>query len=701
MEDLFSSISVEEDCLNYLIVPVDAITRDADCSTEELELLRERVLAIVHPHTEHYLWNHGGFELYVDPDGEGKLLNGSTIFGDAIDDEWFVVWLLKRVTEEIPSLAIMVWDTDGQFLLAEAALELPGWIKPENSDNRVFIYSGHLHIIPESVLRPSDSSKKLWLKDAVRLLGVRQDVTITPQNIEAVAFERLAGFPDKSRQAMHHAKCILPVRAAKLLKHNPQLVASAVDVFYTRDPIQLKACSKMRNFPPTQVVKTTVKFHRVQYAKLMGQSFNAPRVFSIPRPDDPDYKPAVLGMKVACSFEMLYAEKSEVKRSGHDAANVSDDKAFVAFVGRLKKLGYFDGALEGSEAYKKKLQTAKEFFKPKERQAAITTIAHRQCIYGQGKAGGDTIAGGLAEGHLLAINEIDRLLELPDPPSPSDLVDNSPEDSDDWLAISPDYLEEVLQKAKEKMSQGQDDYSDEERYRAEQAAATSQRQQELDEMVETESSRRFESTLEQIKQFLERESNLEGVRFEDDPEISDEEIQEPSDEDIDFDPDGMIDILRSIIGADSLGSEMDADERAAQDTSHSISAFMSGMDAELAKTKVGESFIKEDEIPGHADQASVAASAVEGSAAAAISDRASAEQASEDEEDEYREVNIDLNLAHNILSSFKSQEGLPGPAGNLLSSLKFQIPHDIEDRAGIYDPDNSSGEDNRGESDKK
>jgi len=46
------------------------------------------------------------------------------------------------------------------------------------------------------------------------------------------------------------------------------------------------------------------------------------------------------------------------------------------------------------------------------------------------------------------------------------------------------------------------------------------------------------------------------------------------------------------------------------------------------------------------------------------------------DEDEDQEVNIDFNLAKNLLESFKSQGGMAGPGGNLLASMGVALPRD-------------------------
>ncbi|KAG7284131.1 hypothetical protein NEMBOFW57_010492 [Staphylotrichum longicolle] len=53
----------------------------------------------------------------------------------------------------------------------------------------------------------------------------------------------------------------------------------------------------------------------------------------------------------------------------------------------------------------------------------------------------------------------------------------------------------------------------------------------------------------------------------------------------------------------------------------------------------------------------------------------------DDEEEEGSDdaVDIDYNLAKNLLESFKSQAGMAGPAGNLLGLMGMSLPRDEED----------------------
>jgi len=51
----------------------------------------------------------------------------------------------------------------------------------------------------------------------------------------------------------------------------------------------------------------------------------------------------------------------------------------------------------------------------------------------------------------------------------------------------------------------------------------------------------------------------------------------------------------------------------------------------------------------------------------------------EDESDEDEDINIDFNLAKNLLESFKSQAGMAGPGGNLMGMMGMQLPRDEDD----------------------
>lgn len=58
-------------------------------------------------------------------------------------------------------------------------------------------------------------------------------------------------------------------------------------------------------------------------------------------------------------------------------------------------------------------------------------------------------------------------------------------------------------------------------------------------------------------------------------------------------------------------------------------------------------------------------------------DESSVPRGMDGESDE--EVDIDFNLAKNLLESFKSQAGTAGPGGNLLGMMGIRLPRDDKD----------------------
>jgi hypothetical protein len=64
-----------------------------------------------------------------------------------VEDEWLIVYLLRGLTKLYPDLWIKVVDTDGEFMLIEAANALPRWLNPEIADNRVGFGMFRSHIL--------------------------------------------------------------------------------------------------------------------------------------------------------------------------------------------------------------------------------------------------------------------------------------------------------------------------------------------------------------------------------------------------------------------------------------------------------------------------------------------------------------------------------------------------------------------------
>ena len=111
-------------------------------SLAELARTIPDLLAFVATLSSSYIWHKQPFNLALSPasfagPSAGQYLEGRTDCTDCVDDEWFIVWLLKEVSRAWEEVVVSVEDEDGEFLLIEGADVLLRWVTPQNASNRV------------------------------------------------------------------------------------------------------------------------------------------------------------------------------------------------------------------------------------------------------------------------------------------------------------------------------------------------------------------------------------------------------------------------------------------------------------------------------------------------------------------------------------------------------------------------------------
>ncbi|KAK5685953.1 hypothetical protein LTS10_002066 [Elasticomyces elasticus] len=302
-----------DDCVEYVIYVIDEKLKDLAATRSRLKDVLKVANEIHKKHTKDYIWQRDAFHLKLSDPGtvisKVPYLRGRTDFGDSVADEWLIVYLLLELSKQCPEIWIRVYDTDGEFLLIEAANSLPKWLNPEVAEHRVWINDGRLRIIP---LEDSDSPRNLSLQEALEFIrGSREKMLVSPE-IEQEAFFRLKDYPTAIKESLHHSLITIPRRLAFLLHHNPAYISAAVEAFYLRDPISLKPLASKDlstlTFPPEDFVTTSVRFTKVLFAQLRSQIFEAPGAWTgiIPRLGEGRVE---MGMKVTCGFEMLVSDK--------------------------------------------------------------------------------------------------------------------------------------------------------------------------------------------------------------------------------------------------------------------------------------------------------------------------------------------------------------------------------------------------------
>ncbi|XP_068113738.1 protein ecdysoneless homolog [Hyperolius riggenbachi] len=628
-------LMVVEDFVVYHLYLVHEEQSNTEKHRETLQQYNEQILARLAPLLADYIWQNQPFNLkFKSRKGNTPAhIGGKTHFGDNIEDEWFIVYLIKLITKEFPELAARVEDNDGEFLLIEAADYLPRWLKPENSSNRVFFYHGKLCIIPpqQDEGGVQDPSSSMDIAHALKLLSAHPERFLASESMCKAIERRIKGYPEKMKESLHRAHCYVPAGIAGVLKERPQLLAAAVQAFYLRDPLDLKACRAFVHFKPETCVFTSVTFTKCLYAQLVQQRFQPDKRsgYTLPALSHPKYKAYELGIKLAHGFEILCSKcaGSSVKAKKQPLKS----PMWTGFLEVLKNNDFFKGEMEGSARYCELMKKAEMYF--------------QQSVFKPDSSGavcaGEEVLSLLS---TLSINLDEMKKEEASLP---------PDEDDSWLDISPEKLEQILQDAacsKETVpsssSDGDQNYN-------------------LSEVTDS------------MKAFISKVSSHEGAEV---PWF-------PSEAPITFDVDSFTSALEKILGpspeeldSDDLESEeefdlLDSDEDEEEDDEDpslgadslgSLRSYMDIMDKELAHTHIAKSFTKK-KSEQTTSQSEPQESANSGS-----------EEEAGPEDSSLAPIDVDLNLVANILESYSSQSGLAGPASNLLQSMGIHLPENTD-----------------------
>uniref|UniRef100_T1PEQ4 SGT1 protein n=1 Tax=Musca domestica TaxID=7370 RepID=T1PEQ4_MUSDO len=662
----------EDDYVEYFIFPkLDLDKNEDNAVRKQLEEIRTKCMSIVEKLTKErdYIWQKDEFELRVrtcspqelllndesttttkekaanitrKPSDQDRLpphLHGVTHYGDNIADEWFIVYLLSKISQELPTLVVRVIDSDGEFLLIEAADFLPKWANPDTCEQRVYICEGFVNLVQNS---PTNTSKIMPISEAVERIHNNPTLYKVSKEIQDCITGRIKEFDSVKNDALHHQIVRLPLGVAMLLKKNPSFISAAVRSFCERDPIDLKACRSMRYFPPEQRVRTNVCFTKCLYAMIMHSNYVPDRNIGwnlSGNPNSEEYKEDLLGIKVACGFEILASQAK-------DANSEDKSPAWKAYVRSLQAKGYFRDNIEGSVEYQRLLEQAKNYYKDNQSRFRTAPLVGKEIL------------------DLLRSTEV-NIEELRDEEN-----NLRPSDSDDWLNISAEQLDAMLldrygpkklyksngdinaeeftkniseflekESALEGVERDSDDYStgEEEKHAEEQRKkndATSSKtkvkknhsmrqamRKNPVNLNKSNNSEHEDSFTTQVKSFL--DFVIPEDKWDSNSEMSDYEDEE--------------DMERNFAAMHEVDKQIDAD----------IKAYMDQMDRELANTTIGKSF---DKTKTHSK-----------------AKLATAEEF--DDIEDFEPININVNTLKNMMDSYKSQVGGSGPVSNLLNAM--------------------------------
>ncbi len=299
-----------DDVVEYIIFIIDSKLSDIQ-TRERLQAFQRALNVLEKKFLKEYIWQRDSIKLDLVREGHQWLLRGRMNYGDSVADEWLVVYFLRELSQEFKDAWIRVYDSDGEFLLIEAANALPNWLSPEVSENRVWINNHRLLIIP---FGKQEEPGPLTQAAALQILS---DTPARPQHyvkVEKEAFHRLNSYPAAISENQHHATLPLPRKAAHLLHINPAYIAPAVEAFYLRDPISVRLLQPEKSqvsltFSPEDFVEVSVRFTKVLYAQLLGQNWSPPEAWqsaldNLIKSGKPAEK-SEIGVKLAAGMQML------------------------------------------------------------------------------------------------------------------------------------------------------------------------------------------------------------------------------------------------------------------------------------------------------------------------------------------------------------------------------------------------------------
>ncbi|CAH7685701.1 SGT1 protein-domain-containing protein [Phakopsora pachyrhizi] len=323
---------------------------------------------------DQFIW-HSGFPPkinLIDP----STIQGTLNYGESIQDEWFLVWCLFQISSQF-DCEICVSDSDGEFMLIEAAEVLPKWVTPSVAEGRVWIKSGSLHLIPPESTCPVVQGK-LSSKIALQLLRGMPTKTVAPRAVNtAVTCRVLSASPEElSKSHLFNTKAYLHCDIAKSLKNDPNLIGLAVKAFWDKDADSYKACQSMVRFPPynpatsqthladlsnqdSHTVLFNLRMTRPLYAMLLNHQIN----FYPPKPfekvnwslnglsENIEWKRRSVGMKIQCGFEMMFCDLAS-KSHGSESRFDTSSQRYKLYLSKLQSSNYFEGEIEGSERWK-------------------------------------------------------------------------------------------------------------------------------------------------------------------------------------------------------------------------------------------------------------------------------------------------------------------------------------------------------------
>ncbi|EFC39913.1 predicted protein [Naegleria gruberi] len=307
---------------------------------------------------------------------------GRVNFSETNIDEWFITYLLVELSKNFKDqVVVQISDQDGEFLLIEAADYIAEWMndEPELTTNRVFIYNGKLHILPDQPETPSYSYYEVFpiskpiqnIHKAVEMVFRESKYCQSEDSIQNCISTRLSSFPKEAVEfGSQKIACYLPLDVIRLLDKHPQIVSKCIYYLTRKNTVTEKFLKSFSRFLPTEPSSDngslrdyftyySVNVNRCQYVQLISSRIDVndvPKLASIYRPSnkrtDKQEKAYELGFKILCGLEMYY----------HAEKPIDIFDSFEDYVDHLYDHGYFGLEMSGTDKFNNLVTKSKTYY---------------------------------------------------------------------------------------------------------------------------------------------------------------------------------------------------------------------------------------------------------------------------------------------------------------------------------------------------
>lgn len=183
--------------------------------------------------------------------------------GDLVEDEVFVIVLIRKISCEYPKSVWKFSTAYGCVLSSHLFDYMPKWLcKVVDADNRVFLQNGQLCFYKQK------------MRSAVELKNITK-IQLAPASGPLQAIFMMGLTEDKYQQKIHKAKVCVPKKALKYLNLRENLSLS-IKAAHCEAALELDDTSKFKSIKPENFVETTLEFTRQQFSYLLDLDLSIP-----------------------------------------------------------------------------------------------------------------------------------------------------------------------------------------------------------------------------------------------------------------------------------------------------------------------------------------------------------------------------------------------------------------------------------------